>query len=229
MDKSSNIIPEAATKTKLRGMKRSELEEVAVSLGVPNPNTIKNKEQLVTAICEQQEIVTVDKEEQLTPKQEEFCRIYATESEFFGNGVQSYIEAYNINLAKPGAYDAARVSAHHLLTNPNILKRINEHLEEIALNDTHVDKQMAFLITQNADFNAKNQAIKEYNKLKKRVDSKLAEGGNTYHLTQNNFSFGTPDGEEIADNFLQSVLEQTKGKLVGRTANRQTDPDQAGA
>lgn len=38
----------------------------------------------------------------LTPKQLLFCRLYASDREFFGNGVQSYIEAYHINPTAPG-------------------------------------------------------------------------------------------------------------------------------
>ena len=38
----------------------------------------------------------------LTPQQELFCQLYAGDREFFGNGVQSYIEAYNVDTSKPG-------------------------------------------------------------------------------------------------------------------------------
>jgi hypothetical protein len=30
----------------------------------------------------------------LNPKQEQFCQLYASDREFFGNGVESYIEVY---------------------------------------------------------------------------------------------------------------------------------------
>lgn len=110
--------------------------------------------------------------EKLNPKQELFCTLYATDREFFGNGTQAYIEAYDPPRQSKNWYLAARTSASELLTKPNILKRINELLEESGLNDVHVDKQLAFLITQNADFKSKVAAIKEYNSLKSRIIKK---------------------------------------------------------
>lgn len=110
----------------------------------------------------------------LTPKQERFCQAYATEAEFFGNGTAAYIEAYNPSRLHPGWYNAVRSSAHRLLTNANICDRINQLLEEGGLNDQHIDKQLHFLVTQHGDFSAKLGAIREYNKLKKRVDDKPA-------------------------------------------------------
>ena len=109
----------------------------------------------------------------LTPKQELFCRIYASDREFFGNGVQSYIEAYGVDLDKKGAYLVARVEASKLLTKPNILKRIDEIFEGGGLNDLFVDKQLEKLITQDADFKSKLGAIKEYNTLKSRIQKKI--------------------------------------------------------
>lgn len=117
--------------------------------------------------------VTKRKKPELNLKQKLFCELFASEKEFFGNGTQAYIEAYNISTSRPGAYDAARVSAHDLLTNPNILQEINRILESAVLNDAFVDKQLAFLIAQNADFKTKATAIKEYNALKSRVTKKL--------------------------------------------------------
>lgn len=111
------------------------------------------------------------KDKKLTLEQEEFCKLFASEAETFGNGTQSYIEAYHVDLTKKGAYRGARASASRLLTKANILRRIDELLESAALNNQFVDKQLAFLIAQNADFGAKMSAIKEYNALKKRIAS----------------------------------------------------------
>lgn len=109
----------------------------------------------------------------LTPKQERFCQLYATEVEFFGNGVQAYIEAYDPSTSNKNWYKSACASASRLLTNVNICNRINEILEECGFNDVAVDKQLAFLMTQHMDFKAKLGAIKEYNKLKSRITDKL--------------------------------------------------------
>ncbi|MFA5234535.1 MAG: terminase small subunit [Sulfurimonas sp.] len=106
---------------------------------------------------------------EVTPMQEAFCKLFATEPEFFGNGTQSYISAYGVDVNQKGAYLRARVEAHNLLTKPNILQRINELLEEIGLNDSNIDKQLFLVVNQNADLSAKIQAIREYNKLKGRI------------------------------------------------------------
>lgn len=108
----------------------------------------------------------------LTPKQEKFCQLYATQIEFFGNGAASYMEAYNLNPQLPASYATARANASRMLTNANILDRINELLEQQYLNDSHVDKQLAFWINQKASPQAAIQAIKEYNALKQRITEK---------------------------------------------------------
>lgn len=108
----------------------------------------------------------------LTPQQEMFCQLFASDREFFGNGVQSYIEAYDVDTSKPGWYNMAKSGAHENLTKPYILERINEIFEAHGLNDTFVDKQLEKLIVQDADYNAKMKAITEYNKLKQRITEK---------------------------------------------------------
>lgn len=115
-------------------------------------------------------------QEDLTPKQERFCQLFVSE-EFFGNGTQSYGEAYDIDLNS--AYNTAKVNASKLLTKTNICDRINELLDQAGLNDNFVDKQMLFMITQNADYAQKMAAIREYNKVKGRITSKhdIQSGG----------------------------------------------------
>lgn len=108
----------------------------------------------------------------LTPQQEMFCQLYASDREFFGNGVQSYIEAYDVNTSEKGAYNMAKAGASENLTKPYILERINEIFEAHGLNDTFVDKQLEKLIIQDADYNTKMKAIAEYNKLRQRITIK---------------------------------------------------------
>lgn len=109
----------------------------------------------------------------LNPQREFFCQLYASSREFFGNGTQSYIEAYNIDITEKGAYASARTRAYELLTNSDILKRIDELMEHAVLNDQFVDKQLSFVISQNADMPSKVAAMKEYNKLKQRIVEKV--------------------------------------------------------
>lgn len=105
----------------------------------------------------------------LNVEQERFCQLYATDREFFGNGVESYLEVYQIDKSKPNWYKTACACASRLLSNAKVIERINQLLEKEGLNNPFVDKQLKFLITQHADFTNKLGAIREYNKLKQRI------------------------------------------------------------
>jgi len=111
-------------------------------------------------------------EKKLTLKQKKFCELFATDREYFGNGTQSYIEAYNVDLSKPNAYVIAKSGAKENLTKPHLLEYINELLDT-GFSQVHIDKQLAMLITQNADYPTKLGAIREYNKLKGRIINKM--------------------------------------------------------
>lgn len=112
-------------------------------------------------------------ETETNARQEMFCQLYATDREFFGNGVASYIEVYNPDTSRPNWYKTACASASQLLSNIKVYTRINELLESDGLNDQNVDKQILMLINQHADFGAKVSAIREYNKLKQRIVEKI--------------------------------------------------------
>lgn len=122
--------------------------------------------------------------QKLTPQQELFCQLYASDREFFGNGVQSYIEAYGVDTSKPGWYNVAKSGACENLTKPYILERIDEIFQAHGLNDQFVDKQLEKLIVQDADFNTKMKAITEYNKLKSRITEKkdITSGGEKINM-----------------------------------------------
>lgn len=106
----------------------------------------------------------------LTAKQEQFCLLYATTEDFFGNGVRAYAEAFKLDLSKKGKYETAKTNAWRLLTNADILYKINQLLEDRNLNSAFVDKQLYFLIAQSKDYHVKLRAVQEYNKLKGRYD-----------------------------------------------------------
>lgn len=108
----------------------------------------------------------------LNLNQKEFCKLYSSDREFFGNGVLAYAEAYHIDLSTKRGYQTAASSAFNLLKNTDILAYINKLLDA-TINEQFVDKQLAFLIIQSADFHVKLGAIKEYNVLKQRVKKKL--------------------------------------------------------
>lgn len=109
----------------------------------------------------------------LTPRQEKFCQLYATDSSCFGNWVTTYLEVYDIDRTKPNRYKTACAWASRMLSNVKVYTRINDLLDEYWLNDTFVDKQTLFLISQQSDFTAKSKMITEYNKIKWRITNKL--------------------------------------------------------
>ena len=149
-------------------------------------------------------------EDNLSAEDELFCEIFASDRELFGNGVQSYIEAYGIIVrAKPNrdnpkekTYEACKANAHDRLTKPHFLKRINQIFEGRGLNDEFVDKQLEKLITQDAEFSSKIKAIVEYNKLKKRT---------TQSSVDVNFGNIDPNASDLSlDQAMMIIQQQTK-------------------
>lgn len=117
--------------------------------------------------------VRKSKDNKLTLQEEMFCRYYSSDTEFFGDGFQSCAAAFNYDIMDKSEALSCKYKAAGLLRSQRILKRINEFLRYVTLNDAHVDKQLGFLITQNADFGNKLGAIKEYNKLQQRITERI--------------------------------------------------------
>lgn len=103
----------------------------------------------------------------LNPKQELFCKLYATDRDCFGNGVQAYLEVYSTE-KKPISYKVAKACAYKLLTNVYLCERIRE-LIDIYVSDEVVDKELGQVILQYGDLSSKVAAVREYNKVKARV------------------------------------------------------------
>jgi hypothetical protein len=131
------------------------------------------------------------KVDDVNKRQKRFCKLYATDKEYFGNGVETYLEVYEIDRSKPNWYKTACSAASRLLSNVKVCARINELLEEGGLNNEFVDKQLLFLVTQHADFTNKLGAIKEYNKLKQRITDKtdITSGGKPIPILSNTTSY----------------------------------------
>jgi len=107
---------------------------------------------------QRREDAALDKITKLNLRQEKFCNLYVDwDKEFFGNGVQTYLEVYylTINRSKPNWYKTATQAASRLLTNVKVCNRINELLDESGYNDEFADKQHLFLMTQCSDLKVK--------------------------------------------------------------------------
>lgn len=136
----------------------------------------------------------------LNPKQELFCKLFATERDFFGNGTTAYMEAYGVENNQ-----GTRQSASKLLTNAHILARVNELLDYNGLNDVSVDRELAFVIAQSADYGSKVAAIREYNKLRNRITERL-------DMTSKGEQISAPIDAGVAAAFAQALTTQTKGE-----------------
>ena len=134
----------------------------------------------------------------LNIKQEAFCKLYSSDLEFFGNGVEAYIHSYKIERDKPNSYKTACAAASRLLSNVKVIDRINELLDQQGLNNAFVDKQLKFLITQHADFGTKLGAIREYNKLKMRITEKhdLTTKGQPLIIKRVSYTNPVPEAHE---------------------------------
>jgi hypothetical protein len=130
----------------------------------------------------------------LPAQREFFCRLYAQNSEFFGNATLSYAEAYAFNLdslsrkcpnenhgdedegeCAPSeynlAYQTCSVNGSRLLRNAQVQDRVTSLLNEM-LKDDIVDAQLAKLILD-ADGPTRIAAIREYNKIRQRIVEKV--------------------------------------------------------
>lgn len=104
---------------------------------------------------------------ELNVNQEAFCQMFVNgEKEMFGNGVQCYLEIYEIDKVKPNWYKTACSAASQLLSNIKVINRIRELLEEGGFNEENIGKQHLFLINQFTDLGTKMRAISDFYKLK---------------------------------------------------------------
>ncbi len=146
-------------------------------------------------------------------KHEKFALLYATDNEFFGSGVDAYVEAYDVDTSKGNYRSWVSVNVCKLLKDAIILARINYFLEtRLGLNDAFVDQQLAFVVSQSADLRSKMAGIREYNTLKGRIKKKIE------------LSFvDTPDTE--LDDELEEIEKELAQALAMQASRRKSDPE----
>lgn len=113
--------------------------------------------------------------EGLNLKQQQFCKYYIENK---GNATKAYRQAYWVK-----NNETAKVNGSKLLTNANILKRVQEIMHEEWLNDIFVDIELKKMIIQDKNPMAKLKAISEYNKIRMRYSEA------TYVLNNNQINF----------------------------------------
>ena len=138
--------------------------------------------------------------ELLNVKQELFCQFYAVNEETFGNATLSYALAYDIITTFEGVlenreryptvmaagpfnleiiarrqakanYQNAAASAHRLLNNAKITRRMNFLMDKF-FTDEVLDRELSYVVRQRRDLGSKTRAISEANKLKQRIEEK---------------------------------------------------------
>ena len=119
----------------------------------------------------------------LNPKQIKFCEYYVSE-EFFCNWTKAYCKAYSLDFNEKKDYESARRQASLLLTNLDIMNYIDSILEDMALNDQRVDKELAKLILQDDEKSTKLQAIREYNTLRARIEKGRQKALNDWDISK---------------------------------------------
>ena len=118
----------------------------------------------------------VKHKEKLSVRQEKFCQLYLDyDKELFGNGVQCYLEVYDIDTSKPSYYQTACAAAGRLLSNVAVCNRIAELLDNAGFNDENITKQHLFLINQHKDFGVKMKALSDYYKLKNKYPAEKVD------------------------------------------------------
>lgn len=129
--------------------------------------------------------------EDLTHKQELFCRFYTQNEETLLNGVLSYAEAYGFDLDSLSeepvyaedkitilqqsqyklAYHYCGFAASRMLKNDKVARRVNVLFNEL-MREEIVDARLMRIILKGKD-NDSLAAIKEFNSLKQRITKKL--------------------------------------------------------
>jgi len=113
---------------------------------------------------------------ELNERQEAFCQMYVNgDREMFGNGVQCYLEVYEIDRTKPNWYKTACAASSQLLSNVKVINRIRELLEDGGFNEENIEKQHLFLVNQFTDLGTKMRAISDFYKLKGRYAPEQVE------------------------------------------------------
>lgn len=118
----------------------------------------------------------------LTIQNEEFCQLYTTKGDTFGNAYKSYAEAYGFEIPidpetgktdyKSSEYKVCQNGGSRLLFKAEIKNRLKEILLERFNDNTVADARLQEIIEAGDDRDS-IQAIKHYNELKNRITQKV--------------------------------------------------------
>lgn len=129
----------------------------------------------------------------LNEKQEEFCKMYTSHYEVYWNATQAYILVYKPDKTKSNWYNTASASATRLIKKPHIQKRVNELLQDGGLNELNVDKQLAHVLNQHHDLNAKLAAIKHFDNRNARIEKARQSALTAWEITTDVLTIKLPE------------------------------------
>lgn len=104
-----------------------------------------------------------------------FCRLYATSGECFGNGALSYSVAYNRTNKTAKQIASNSQMASMLLKNLEVYSLCEKFLAE-TMDDAIADKELSRVILQSHDLKAKVAAIRAYNDVRGRNQTRVKVG-----------------------------------------------------
>lgn len=144
----------------------------------------------------------------LNEKQQSFCEEYIL-GEYSGNLSRSYLKAYGYEEEEYGLANASN-SASNLFKREYIRKYTQILLYEAGFNIDAVDSQLHQLIYQEDDKRIKLEAIKEWNRLHKRISKQLNVSGDVNHNHQQSLDVSQLEDDELEQ--LVGLLEKAKDK-----------------
>jgi hypothetical protein len=133
----------------------------------PQKNLQKQKPQTRTQLIKEEAellkngdktLLDIGLELRLTPQQIEFCQIYISK-DAYGDAISSYCQVFELDEEHRQQRIQARNGANAFLKDANIITFLGILLDSDGLNESHVNKELLFLIDQNADYKVKVQAI----------------------------------------------------------------------
>lgn len=127
-------------------------------------------------------INTTDPSEPLSlAKHEAFAQLYVNNQSTFGNATVCYALVYGFEIKESpevgpekakANYNTCSVNGAKMLGRTKVRNRVNWLMDQL-YNEINADRQTAYVMQQNHNLGAKMLAVKEFNRVQQRVESKM--------------------------------------------------------
>jgi hypothetical protein len=144
----------------------------------------------------------------LTPLEVKFCKAMASDTSCWHSPVKAYLKVIDKKLTSRGdksKYDNAGKMAYRMMRKPEVAQYLSVLLEVEGFNDTSADFMLLDTIMRSRD-KTRLDAIKEYNRLKRRISDNLI-ANNKFNVTF----------ETVADGLARKIskLKDPEPKIAG--------------